>query len=165
MTPRIPTIAHVAAAALIVIVLLLWPSAVADASKNALPYVAALIVTAAIVCFAFRVAPAPPRDYLALGVEVGIAVVGIAGIKMTLNRPAKIAGPRPPTATLGALAEIYDPCERGESAVVCSGVVRTAGYVCQDGYTVGVLRCPGTPCTPISRRSVAPTGSACEARQ
>jgi hypothetical protein len=45
---------------------------------------------------------------------------------------------------------------------VCSGIVRTVGYVCEDGYTVRVLECAARPCRPVPIGVNLTVDAACE---
>ncbi len=137
-------------ASLVVLALLAWPRAMSWPGVDALPFVFAVLGAVAAVSVVFRAAnaangrvPLVRKELLLDGLVVLAAVLALGGSR---ERPVVHSGNRPAQASLGVLAELYDPCERGEASVVCSGVARSVGYVCEDGYTVSVESCPQGSC-------------------
>lgn len=163
---QLPSRIHVALAALILSALLLWPRALGRDEVDMVPLVLLAVIAVATVRIALRAGrPATsraPGDRIAYGVDGALIVIAVLGKLMTTYRPEKFAGPRPEGATFGVLAHVYDPCERGEDMVVCSGIVRTAGYVCEDGYTVRVLECAARPCRSVPIGLNLTVDAACE---
>ncbi len=135
---------------LVVLALLVWPRAIAWPGVDALPFVFVTCGAVAAVSVVFRAAnavhgrvPLVRKELLLDGLVALAAVIALGGSR---ERPVVHSGNRPAQASLGVLAELYDPCERGEASVVCSGVARSVGYVCEDGYTVSVESCRSGTC-------------------
>ena len=137
-------------ASLVVLALLGWPRAIAWPGVDALPFVFVACGAVAAISVVFRAAnaasgrvPLVRKELLLDGLVTLTAVIALGGAR---ERPVVHNGNRPAQASLGVIAEVYDPCERGEASVVCSGVARSVGYVCEDGYTVSVESCPRGAC-------------------
>lgn len=143
-------------ATLLVLTLLAWPRAMSWPGVNALPFLFVAFGAVAFVSAVVRAVyagtgrtPLVPKE---LALDSAVLVVALLTMRGTEERPIVRSGNRPEGAMLGPLAEVYDPCERGEASVVCSGVVRSVGYACKDGYTMRIHSCPRGACTttPIS---------------
>lgn len=143
-------------AALSVLTLLAWPRAMSWPGVNALPYVFVAVGAVAFISAGVRAVYAGtgrarlvPKE---LALDSAVLAMALLAMRGSEERPVVRSGNRPAGATFGPLAEVYDPCERGEASVVCSGVVRSVGYVCKDGYTVRIHSCPSGACmtVPIS---------------
>lgn len=145
-------------ATVLVVALLAWPRALPVGAMNAIPLVGLLVVMVAVGSAAYRIgqrrAGEPTTDKVALGIELAMAPVGILAVLVCSERPTAFDE----TDERGsvALVHFYDPCERRESAVVCSGVVPSIGYVCKGGHTERVERCPVGVCRsiPLSAQQV-----------
>lgn len=134
-------------ASLVVLALLVWPRAISWPGVDALPFVFVACGAVAAISVVFRAVngrvPLVRKEVLLDGLVALTALIALGGSR---ERPVVHSGNRPAQASLGVLAELYDPCERGEASVVCSGVARSVGYVCEDGYTVSVESCPQGSC-------------------
>ncbi len=153
-------------ATLLVLTLLAWPRAMAWPGVNALPFLfvafGAVAFVSAIVRTVYAGTGRTPLVPKELALDSAVLLVALLAMRGSEVRPIVSSGNRPEGAMLGPLAEVYDPCERGEASVVCSGVVRSVGYVCKDGYTMRIHSCPRGACatTPIS--ADPQTANSCE---
>lgn len=155
-----------ALAVISVVTLLAWPRAISPNDTNGVALVLVLVAVVLFISVATRIGHsrtgAPMVDTLAFGVEVPMIVTVLVAAVLCSERPTYSNGDRPANASFGVLAKAYDPCERGDEAVVCSGVALSVGYVCRLGYTVRVGRCPRGACAPVPISAGARDDVACE---
>jgi hypothetical protein len=151
--------------ALVMLTLLRWPQAISRGGDNWLPLVLFALGMLAVVSVAVRLGlpgARTPGARRAYAIDAPIALLTLCAALVCWDRPRTSREDRPADASLGPLAEVYDPCERGEDAVVCSGVARSIGYVCRGGYTVRVERCARGACVGAPRSRGEHTDVACE---
>jgi hypothetical protein len=147
-------------AAMLVLTLLAWPRAVLRPGINALPASFVVVAAAAFVSMAVRVghayagrAPIVPR---AVGLDLCLALSSTIALFGSRERPVNGSGNRPANALFGPLAELYDPCERGEGRLVRSGVAPRFGYVCEQGYTTRICASAGCSGDPLPNLEGSP---------
>ncbi len=134
----------------LVLTMLVWPSAIVARGLNTVPYVTLLIALVGFVSLAVRIVMMLSRqvatDRKSPFLDAGLLVVALVCSAMSTTRPRLATGNRPPGATFGPMAELYDPCERYETSVVCSKVIPAVGYECHDGYTRHIATCKRGTC-------------------
>lgn len=139
-------------AATLVLGVLAWPRAVLRPGINALPVAFVVVAAAAFVSMAVRAGYAyagrAPIVRRAVGLDIGLLVSSVIALLGSMERPVNRSGNRPFGALFGPVAELYDPCERGDGPLVRSGVAPRFGYVCKDGYTMRICSSAGCPDTP-----------------